>query len=97
MASSGIIFCISPLVLCPEIYAVILKFPRGLLTGVCVCSCFGGPRRQRAVGNMETMPSQVADVVRPKLLLEVKAANKAGSATERPFTEDGRRSCWWRK
>lgn len=41
------------------------------------------------VGNMVDTPSQVSDIVRPELLLEVKAANKAGCAIKRALSREG--------
>lgn len=44
------------------------------------CACFAGTRRRQTSRRHQRHPVSAADLVRPKLLLEVKAANKVGCA-----------------
>lgn len=60
-----------------------------------MCTHSVDPEGSIQVGNMVDILSQVSDIVRPKLLLEVKAANKVGRAIKRAFSrEDGWLSQW---
>ena len=58
---------------------------------LCVCMYTLGknPAGSLQVDDTVDILSQVSDIVRPKLLLEVKAANKVGCSINRAFSTEG--------
>ena len=65
-------------------------YPPGLcVCALCVCALRGGREGSIRAGNAVDILSHVSDVVRPKLLWEVKAANKAVCAIKRASSREG--------
>lgn len=54
-----------------------------------MCTLGRSPAGSLQVDDTVDILSQASDVVRPKLLLEVKAANKVGCAIKRAFSTEG--------